>query len=1115
MSKLKLKKAESTELRSKNKTDESHLNCDTKQSNFFTNIDSNVNLENRSLQCHIINNGGEQTSKYFKRDIQAIRCDDLDESDNFVSRKITKKLTSAPCKSTKKRKKCLKNQRDIRSMTKNSNDLLKYTQDFKTVCNKGGVDVDPEQLQLAIALSQSLQDYEQNTNLTCATAKEKENIETTFGNTTSQEFREDKVTKIKKTLEQFGFKIKSSVCLEHTTTAKRPPRKLKRSNYPLISKSVEHKRQIITDKISEILFETNSCIQDIDNTIEKQTGYFSKCRLNYKCIINNPLVFYVPSLFTPTESKIGCLLKDWSEIPGREKSPEKELNQLDFKESVLFENHFDILLSGSVKKIVHTMEELTSLPSKSFTKSDLDDSIKCNNMEMSTVIFDDNSFSLGDVTDKNINSKSEKSANISHTTETTLPLQLEKAKNYTSSNTKCESLVKNDNNDANRCLSPDIFNDDSFYDKKVDSEHENDDISDDELPNVYLSQPHVLKKFDLLKNNLFNLDTTRVNDCSDVILIEDELPTVNNSSNNFINKEINDTNTSSNICLKNKNSTFISVNVDDDDDDLYVNGNGIVHYESYHDISMIKSDIESPQKSLCSGSYNSGNNFIDTQSPSQSGTINKSIDDREIDLTQSSNEENVEDPIENVASCSLNQLCTSNKSIDDSKIDLTQSYYEGKVASFKKVEISQESELIMSKEHSFEASTECDDVFVLSDDELDYSVNATLRKCKSSSKFSEFINDSIPDIMEEGPEISLVTHIPDVELVSEQSNNITLVQNDLSTQSLHRSVSFDTGKSIAVETQKRFSKLYRSSILDPITSSDLIDIDNYCTHRDSNANDDGDKNDDCSVTRSSLPDVHLPGIKLAKNNTETEPTQRAVSPKKTPSHNKYFMKTKNISPMADYKSMNSPSMLKELSKYGLKPLKRKRAIQILEHIYEQTHPLVDASELTNKLKRRKLNDALVKSIEHDRSINEECHNEQVKLNISEEKDDERHPNLKENINLQDQDHFIDIYKKNCDKISIKEMSCDDDLIFQSKEMSKVQGCRVPLHIVFHNYLSSRTMLRDAILKYEPVDIERIHCDLKNIGFRFKPKDLMDFFDRKCITIKTNTKNAAPKRRKKQ
>lgn len=45
--------------------------------------------------------------------------------------------------------------------------------------------------------------------------------------------------------------------------------------------------------------------------------------------------------------------------------------------------------------------------------------------------------------------------------------------------------------------------------------------------------------------------------------------------------------------------------------------------------------------------------------------------------------------------------------------------------------------------------------------------------------------------------------------------------------------------------------------------------------------------------------------------------------------------------MPDYDSMLSPALRGELRRFGLKAIPRRKAVQILSHIYEQTHPVVE------------------------------------------------------------------------------------------------------------------------------------------------------------------------------
>lgn len=74
----------------------------------------------------------------------------------------------------------------------------------------------------------------------------------------------------------------------------------------------------------------------------------------------------------------------------------------------------------------------------------------------------------------------------------------------------------------------------------------------------------------------------------------------------------------------------------------------------------------------------------------------------------------------------------------------------------------------------------------------------------------------------------------------------------------------------------------------------------------------------------------MPSINLEKIAQQLGP----ITPKKL------IVKIENVSPMRNYDEMSTPSLHKELAKYGIKPLKRSRGVKLLKHIYEATHPLV-------------------------------------------------------------------------------------------------------------------------------------------------------------------------------
>ncbi|CAH2058134.1 unnamed protein product, partial [Iphiclides podalirius] len=187
--------------------------------------------------------------------------------------------------------------------------------------------------------------------------------------------------------------------------------------------------------------------------------------------------------------------------------------------------------------------------------------------------------------------------------------------------------------------------------------------------------------------------------------------------------------------------------------------------------------------------------------------------------------------------------------------------------------------------------------------------------------------------------------------------------------------------------------------------------------------------------------------------------------------------------------MSSPEINKELEKYGLKPFKRKRAIQLLTHLYNQTHPIIEhCSEELIPAKKLKISSPKKRIKSPTKSSSPRKSKRLLNIGLSKENEI--------------------CYEETKDVPDIKEIECSsDDWVFQKREKAKVHSCRVPLHIAFHNYVSCRRGLREAILRYEPVNIDVIHKDLVSYGYRYNPKDLLRFLDKKCITVKTADNNA--------
>lgn len=76
-----------------------------------------------------------------------------------------------------------------------------------------------------------------------------------------------------------------------------------------------------------------------------------------------------------------------------------------------------------------------------------------------------------------------------------------------------------------------------------------------------------------------------------------------------------------------------------------------------------------------------------------------------------------------------------------------------------------------------------------------------------------------------------------------------------------------------------------------------------------------------------------------------------------------------VSPKPNFEAMDSPTISRQLNKYGLKPLVRRKAIICLEHIYNRTHPFVECPSDESRLKRSDFNHRPLAEVEDSTEAN--------------------------------------------------------------------------------------------------------------------------------------------------
>ncbi|KAI8120904.1 Structure-specific endonuclease subunit SLX4 [Lucilia cuprina] len=220
--------------------------------------------------------------------------------------------------------------------------------------------------------------------------------------------------------------------------------------------------------------------------------------------------------------------------------------------------------------------------------------------------------------------------------------------------------------------------------------------------------------------------------------------------------------------------------------------------------------------------------------------------------------------------------------------------------------------------------------------------------------------------------------------------------------------------------------------------------------------------------------------------------------------NKTYTVRYTSSPKPDYMKYSEAELLKELYNFGIKPLKRKQAVKMLEYIYNQTHPILMDEEVEDEIQPQedvitlddlerpctskealKSKTAVTKTRDHSVILSNESPREAVEnvLDVAKTK-----------LNLQDSSGR-EMLRYSLD---LKAELLDEQYILQTNVTKKPL---LPFHIAWYNLVCSNPKLHETILMYEPIDLQEIYLFLKSLGYRYDPKDLKVFFDRRCIIFR--------------
>lgn len=205
----------------------------------------------------------------------------------------------------------------------------------------------------------------------------------------------------------------------------------------------------------------------------------------------------------------------------------------------------------------------------------------------------------------------------------------------------------------------------------------------------------------------------------------------------------------------------------------------------------------------------------------------------------------------------------------------------------------------------------------------------------------------------------------------------------------------------------------------------------------------------------------------------------------------YTIKTKNVQSKPDYKNMSLPQLTEELKKFGLKKLSKQRALFILDHIYKQTHPVFNESNgnlFIEEEKKTKTKSPKRKIVKNKVSSSQPTCSKYLDLEINE---------LSQNTEISPDEDFsanLLVDDGTCAEIE------NEEYFLPSKPRGKMNSCAVPLHIAFYNKAKSDKKLRELILCYEPINLDKLYSFFKGIGLRYEPNVSLWFFFSFCEAI---------------
>lgn len=203
------------------------------------------------------------------------------------------------------------------------------------------------------------------------------------------------------------------------------------------------------------------------------------------------------------------------------------------------------------------------------------------------------------------------------------------------------------------------------------------------------------------------------------------------------------------------------------------------------------------------------------------------------------------------------------------------------------------------------------------------------------------------------------------------------------------------------------------------------------------------------------------------NHSQTIPTSHPVLQSADFNQDQLVIRTESVTPPPDYTSLSPAAIEKELRKFGIKKLKGKKALTILQHIYNQLHPEIECTE------------------EEFNSLNTDNINETIQ-------------DLEQQLGVE---RFV--------PEDIQPEQLQPKTKTRQVRVKKVPTCALPIEIAFQNFLQFNPAFHERVLQYIPIDLEELLKDFKSIGVKYDSKEVIAYLDLQCITYRIKDKRKMP------